>query len=117
MSRELSAAEKKLLEVRSDLEDFIKKSKVPAKREERRKHEILVAEAFNYICEIDDTVDNYLDEIYRDSLNITTHKQVDELMNKYHHTSYHCSKFIKVVDIIVREKHHLFVALAPIPQL
>jgi len=120
---ELSTVEAKLENFRNQLEEFIKKSDVPTKSEERRKREILIVEAFKYICEID-LVKNKLDEICDNywinnnadeiSLNITTHKQVETLMNKHHHTSYYCGNFAKVVDIIVNRKHHFFVALSPI---
>ena len=113
-SKEFSTAEK-LFELRNKLE-FIRTSNAPVKREERRMHEVIVSKAFSYLCELD-AVEDYLDAIYVDSFTITSHHQVDALMNKHRHIFHHCGKFVKVVEIIVHEKHHLFLAYTPVSQL
>ncbi|MBO4293552.1 MAG: hypothetical protein J5881_04120 [Clostridia bacterium] len=114
MSREFSA-EQKLFNLRNRLE-FIRTSNVPANREEKRKHEFLVSKAFSYLCELD-AVEDYLEAMYVDSFTIASHHQLDALMAKHPHVFYHCGRFIKIVEIIVESKHHLFVALTPVSQI
>ena len=114
MPKEFSTAEI-LLELRSELEN-IRTSDAPVERDKRKMHEIIVTKAFSYLCELD-AVEDYLDKSYIDNYTIATHDQVDALMDKYQHIFHHCGKFVKVIEIIVKEKRHLFLALTQISDL
>lgn len=109
------STEEKLLKLRNKLE-FIKNSNIPSGERDKRNHRRLVYEAERYLCELDE-VENFMEAIYVDDYVIAYNDQIKTLVDKHNFAYLHNGKFIKVIEVIVAEKHHFFAAITPVSAL